>query len=101
MAVREQPEVGLVVLIGAPDGGGVALVAAVDSELLSLVPHELLAPAARLTGGGGGKAGDLATAGGRDPDAIPAALDLVRRTLVEQGVVASFEPPLSAGRASG
>ena len=101
VAVREQPGVGLVVLIGAPDGGGVALVAAVDSELLSLVPHELLAPAARLTGGGGGKAGDLATAGGRDPDAIPAALDLVRGTLVEQGVVASFEPPLSAGRASG
>ena len=87
VATRDQPEIGLVVLVGEPEGGGVALVGAVVPDVCDVVPHELIAPAARLVGGGGGKAGDLATAGGRDPSQIDAALDVIREQLVAVGVV--------------
>ena len=77
VAVRDRPAVRAVVLIGAPDGGGVALVAATEQDS-GLHASSLLADAARLVGGGGGKHADLAVAGGRDPERIDEALDLVR-----------------------
>ena len=75
--VRDQPEIHAVVLIGEADGGGVALVAAVtqDSDLNA---GALIADAARTVGGGGGRAPDLAVAGGRDVGAIDDALAQVR-----------------------
>ena len=77
VAVRDQPEVRAVILIGEPAGGGVALVAAVAADS-GLNAGELLAGSAREVGGGGGKAADIAVAGGRNAEAIDAALDLAR-----------------------
>ena len=62
---------------GAPDEGGVALVAAVTKDS-GLVASDLIAEAARLVGGGGGKAPDVAVAGGRDAGRLDEALDRAR-----------------------
>ena len=77
LAVRDQPGVRAVVLGGAPDGGGVALVAAASQDS-GLDAGELIADAARTVGGGGGKNPDLAVAGGRDPSRLDEALDQAR-----------------------
>jgi alanyl-tRNA synthetase len=73
IAVRQQPDVDTVVLVGETPSGGVALVAAVapgGDEPASV----LIADAARAVGGGGGGKGDVATAGGKNVDGIPEAL---------------------------
>jgi alanyl-tRNA synthetase len=76
VAVRDQPGMRGVVLIGAPEGGGVALVAATaDADLDAAA---LIADAARTVGGGGGKGRDVAAAGGRDASRIDEALDQAR-----------------------
>ncbi len=54
VAVRDQPGIRAVVLGGAPDGGGAALVAAVAPDA-GLHAGELIADAAKLIKGGGGK----------------------------------------------
>ena len=77
VAVRDQPGVRAVVLGGAPPGGGVALVAAVAPGT-GLVASELIMTAARTVGGGGGRAADLAIAGGRHPEHLDVALDQAR-----------------------
>jgi alanyl-tRNA synthetase len=77
LAVRDQPGVRAVVLGGVPDGGGVALVAAVAKDS-GLHAGELIAEAAKAVGGGGGKQPDIATAGGRNPERLDEALDLAR-----------------------
>jgi alanyl-tRNA synthetase len=73
IAVREQPGMRRVVLIGATPTGGVALVAAVDPAE-QIAASSLIAEAAKAVGGGGGGKGDIATAGGKDPAGIPVAL---------------------------
>jgi len=80
LAVRQQPEVHTVVLIGETPSGGVALVAAVpkDSKQPASV---ILKDAARAVGGGGGGKGDVATAGGKDPSGIPEALRLAAEAI--------------------
>ena len=75
VAVRDKG-VHSVALAAALDGGGVALVGAVSGDS-SLHAGEWLAPAAKLVGGGGKKAPDLSVAGGRDPEQIDAALELL------------------------
>jgi alanyl-tRNA synthetase len=77
LAVRDQPGVRAVVIAGEPTGGGVGLVSAVTPDS-GLHAGELIADAAKAVGGGGGKAPDLAVAGGRDPSKIDEALELVR-----------------------
>ncbi|MBA2437191.1 MAG: alanine--tRNA ligase, partial [Acidimicrobiia bacterium] len=77
VALRQQPGVRAVVLGGAPATGGVALVAAVVAGS-GLNASELLADAARTVGGGGGKAPDLAVAGGRHADRLDEALGQAR-----------------------
>jgi alanyl-tRNA synthetase len=77
LAVRDQPDIRGVVLGAAPEGGGVALVAAVAPNG-GLHAGELIADAARTVGGGGGKGADLAVAGGRDPDGLDEALAQAR-----------------------
>jgi alanyl-tRNA synthetase len=77
VAVRDQPGVRAVVLIGAPEGGGVALVAAVTDDG-GFDAGELLATAAKTVGGGGGRDPKLAVAGGKDPSRIDEALDQAR-----------------------
>ena len=76
VAVRDHGARG-VVLGGAPDEGGVALVAAVTKDS-GLVASDLIADAARTVKGGGGKSPDLAVAGGKDPSALDEALDQAR-----------------------
>jgi alanyl-tRNA synthetase len=80
VAVRGQPGVQAVVLVGSPDGQRVALVAAVDPAA-GIQAASLVGPAARTVGGGGGGKGDVATAGGRDASRIDEALGQVRAQL--------------------
>ncbi len=76
VALRDQPDITAVVLGGAPDGGGAALVAA--SITGGPAAGDLIADAAKAIKGGGGKGADLAMAGGKDPEGVDAALDLAR-----------------------
>jgi alanyl-tRNA synthetase len=77
VAVRDQPGIRAVVLIGAPEGGGVALVSATTDDG-GLDAGALIADAARTVGGGGGKHPHLAVAGGKDASRIDDALDQAR-----------------------
>ena len=77
VAVRDHASINAVVLIGAPLSGGVALVGAAHKGS-GYVASDLIAAAAKLCGGGGGKAPDLAVAGGRNSEAIDEALVLAR-----------------------
>tara|TARA_B100000029_G_scaffold62010_2_gene55579 strand:- start:704 stop:3292 length:2589 start_codon:yes stop_codon:yes gene_type:complete len=79
-AIRDRPEIRAVVLAGAPDGGGVALVAAVPPEgEFSAV--DLIDEAAQAIQGGFGRKGNppLIVAGGKNIDGIDQALDSARR----------------------
>jgi len=80
LAVRGRPGVRAVVVGGSPGEGKVALVAAV-AKGSDLVASDLIAEAARLVGGGGGKNPEVAMAGGRDPSRLDEALELVRHRL--------------------
>ena len=79
-AIRDRPEIRAVVLAGAPDGGGVALVAAVlpDGEISAV---DLIDDAAQAIQGGFGRKGNppLIVAGGKNIDGIDEALDSARR----------------------
>jgi alanyl-tRNA synthetase len=76
-AVRAQPSIRAVVLGGAPEGGGAALVSAVTKES-GLNAAELIADAVKHIKGGGGKGADFAVAGGKDAAGIDAALAAAR-----------------------
>ncbi|MBV9285544.1 MAG: alanine--tRNA ligase, partial [Acidimicrobiia bacterium] len=79
VALRDRPEIRGVVLGGVPEGGGVALVAAVKKDS-GLDAPALIAEAARTVGGGGGgKNPEMAMAGGRDATKLDEALDQARR----------------------
>ncbi|HLK43705.1 MAG TPA: alanine--tRNA ligase, partial [Thermoleophilia bacterium] len=80
LAVRAEPGIRAVVLAGSPDGQRVALVAAVARDS-GLVASDLIAGAARVVGGGGGRNPELAMAGGKEVAKIDEALDEVRRAL--------------------
>jgi alanyl-tRNA synthetase len=80
VALRDRPGMRAVILGASPGGKGVALVAAVAPDS-GLHAAELLADAAKVVGGGGGKAADLAVAGGRHPERLDEALDVVRQSL--------------------
>jgi alanyl-tRNA synthetase len=80
LTVRSYSGIRAVVLGGSPGAGKVALVAAV-AKGSDLVASDLIAEAARVVGGGGGKNPEVAMAGGRDPSRLDEALDLVRQTL--------------------
>jgi alanyl-tRNA synthetase len=80
VALRDRPGMRAVVLGASPGGKGVALVAAVTPDS-GLHAADLIADAAKVVGGGGGKAPDLAVAGGRHPERLDEALDVVRQAL--------------------
>ncbi|MDA8391884.1 MAG: alanine--tRNA ligase [Actinomycetota bacterium] len=79
-AIRQVKGVRAAVVIGSPDGSGVALVAAVDPGS-GLTASELIGDAARAVGGGGGRGVELAMAGGRRADKIDDAIATVRSKL--------------------
>ena len=72
VAVRQRG-VDIVVLGGISDSGGVSLVAAV-APASGRVAGDLIRDAAKAVGGGGGGKGDIATAGGKNPDGLVEAL---------------------------
>ncbi|MCZ7628346.1 MAG: DHHA1 domain-containing protein [Microthrixaceae bacterium] len=79
VALRDKPGVEVVVLGSSPGGKGVVLVSAVTPES-GLHAADLIAEAAKLVGGGG-KAADLAMAGGKAPEHLDEALSVVRGRL--------------------
>ncbi len=82
LAIRQNSTIRVVVLGGVTDTGGVALVATVSSAV-SVAAGDLIRDAAKAVGGGGGGKGDIATAGGKDPSAIDAALELARSAVTK------------------
>ncbi len=77
LAIRDHEDVSAVVIGGAPDGGGAALVSAVAPAFGSDA-GSLIADGAKSIKGGGGKGAEMAMAGGKDPEGIDAALELAR-----------------------
>ena len=77
IAVRQQPGIRRVVLMGATPSGGVSLVSAVQSSE-GVDAADLIKVAARAVGGGGGGKGDVATAGGKDPSGLDEAMRIAR-----------------------
>jgi alanyl-tRNA synthetase len=77
VSLRDRPGIRAVVLGGAPEGGGAAMVAAVTPES-GLDASELLAAGKGLIKGGGGTDKLLSIAGGKDPEGIDAALGAAR-----------------------
>ncbi len=77
LAIRDVSGIRAVVLGSAPAAGGVALVSAVTKDS-GLNASELIAEAAKAVQGGGGKAADLAIAGGKKPEGLDEALKLAR-----------------------
>jgi alanyl-tRNA synthetase len=75
VAIRQQPAIRRVVLVGTTPTGGVSLVAATQPGD-GVQASALLRDAAKAVGGGGGGKGDIATAGGKDPSGIDEALRL-------------------------
>jgi alanyl-tRNA synthetase len=73
VAVRQQPGVRRVVLMGATPAGGASLVAAVQPSE-GIEAADLIKAAARAVSGGGGGKGDIATAGGKDPSGLDEAM---------------------------
>ncbi|MGB2754645.1 MAG: DHHA1 domain-containing protein, partial [Phycisphaerae bacterium] len=78
----------ILVVLGSCEGGKVNLVAAATKDLVAKGLHagNLVREVAKAVGGGGGGRPDLGQAGGKSPEALPAALagvpDLVRKQLV-------------------
>jgi alanyl-tRNA synthetase len=73
VAVRQQPGVRRVVLMGATPAGGASLVAAVEPSE-GIEAADLIKAAAKAVSGGGGGKGDIATAGGKDPSGLDEAM---------------------------
>ena len=75
-----------VVVLGTEMDGKVALVAAVSDDVVKggkVKAGDLVGRVARVAGGGGGGKPHLATAGGKDPELLPAALAAVPEILAE------------------
>jgi len=78
VAIRQHPQVLVAVLGGITDTGGVSLVAAIASGVKTTA-QEIIKDAAKKVGGGGGGKGDVATAGGKNIEAIDEALEIARQ----------------------
>ncbi len=71
------------IVLGSAGDGKVDLVASVSPGLVERGLHaaEIVKAAAEVVGGGGGGRDTLARAGGRDPDKLPAALEVAREAI--------------------
>jgi alanyl-tRNA synthetase len=77
VAVRQQAGIRAVVLGGITDTGGVSIVGATAASL-KVNAGDIIKDAAKAVGGGGGGKGDIATAGGKNVEAIDEALNIAR-----------------------
>lgn len=77
---------GAVILGSVPEPGKVSLVAAISPQVnqQGLQAGKFIGEIAKLCGGGGGGRPNLAQAGGRNPDQLPAALDAAKTRLKEE-----------------
>ncbi len=82
--LKEKLGSGVIVLASESDGKA-NFVSAVSKDLTTKGIHagNLVKAAAAIAGGGGGGRPDMAQAGGKNPDKIPAALEEVKRVLAE------------------
>ena len=80
LAVRAVEGVRAVVLAGITDSGGVSLVGATGVGVQGGA-GPLIAAAAKAVGGGGGGKGDVATAGGKNPEGLADALRLAEEAV--------------------
>jgi len=80
LAIRQTGGGRAVVLGGVTPSGGVSLASAVTPGS-GLVAGALIKDAARAVGGGGGGKGDVATAGGKNPEGLDEALEIARRAI--------------------
>ena len=78
LAVRQQAGIEAVILGGLTPTGGVTLVAAITAAFGGQA-SDLIKDAAKAVGGGGGGKGDIATAGGKNPEGLDQALELARQ----------------------
>ncbi|CAN5221675.1 alanine--tRNA ligase [soil metagenome] len=88
LAVRDGGGVRAVVLGAANEGGGATLVAAVAKDS-GYNAGELIAESARAIKGGGGRAPDVAVAGGKDPGGLDEALALARAAIATANATAA------------
>jgi len=77
VAVRQQSGIAAVVLGGVTDTGGVSIVGATAPSVKANA-GDLIKDAAKAVGGGGGGKGDIATAGGKNPEALDEAIAIAR-----------------------
>ncbi|HCX78979.1 MAG TPA: hypothetical protein DG577_06185 [Firmicutes bacterium] len=75
-----------VVVLGAPQGDKVNLVAVVSPDLVSRGAHagKIIGVVAKAVGGGGGGRSDMAQAGGKDPSQLETAFALVPQLVAQQ-----------------
>ncbi len=81
LAIRQQAGIEAVVLGGITPTGGASLVSAVTPAFSARKggqAGDLIKDAAKAVGGGGGGKGDIATAGGKNPDGLDEALRLAQ-----------------------
>jgi alanyl-tRNA synthetase len=81
--LRRKREKGLAVLLASTADGKVQLVAGLSRDLVEVGLHagNWLKEVAPVVGGGGGGRADLAQAGGKSPERIPAALEKAVQTI--------------------
>jgi alanyl-tRNA synthetase len=77
VAIRDHAGIKAAILGSAPAAGGVNLVAAANTSM-GLSASDLIADAAKMVGGGGGKSADIAIAGGKRPEMLDEALGFMR-----------------------
>jgi alanyl-tRNA synthetase len=81
--LRRKKETGMAVLLAAAEEGKVQLVAGVTRDLIERGVHagNWLKEVAPVVGGGGGGRADMAQAGGKIPEQIPAALEKAMQSI--------------------
>ena len=84
--LRRKHETGLAVLLIAAVDGKVQLVAGLSKDLIERGLHagNWLKEVAPMVGGGGGGRPDLAQAGGKSPEKIPAALEQALKSITSR-----------------
>ncbi len=82
-AVRQKTQPAAVLLASASGDDKVTLVAGITKDLQDrgLSAGKWISPVAEALGGGGGGRPDLAQAGGKHPEKLPAALEIARQTI--------------------
>ena len=102
VALRDRPGIKGVVLGSRPGTGRRRPRRRGQPQTAGSTPAALIADAARTVGGGGGKAPDLAVAGGKDPSRLAEALDQARAAAgLPLGLRCASSPSTSAPGGSG